>query len=235
MEVFEIPSVETRTREVRRLRPRRGVFGKIAQLFAGEKEYTDTEEIIDTRQRDEALAMRSEHLADVEACRSAISAEMEQYHKPEVSSSALEAEIAEYRERLTELRSDYVEAVQRHEKKIEQDAARMMKRIQREIKDYAEERGEEFARGVGAALKEMEQQSYEAVRGMIVGRVGDQIRTLEERLNQLIADSQASDAERDEKLQRSEAARELASDLMSRSAAFEVEIQQEMTDVIKGA
>ena len=116
-----------------------------------------------------------------------------------------------------------------------QDAARAMKRIRREIGGYAEERGEEFERTVNAGLKAMEQQSYEAVRGMVSARVGDELRRYEERLNQLISDSQASDAERDEKLTQAEAAREKLLDLMSRSAVIEGEITAEMTDVIEEA
>ena len=232
---FTIPDVEKSVREVRRTRARRGLFGKIAGLLVGDKEYIDTEEHFDRSKHDAAVEMRERRLADVDEQRARLREEMRKYQTTENSSRAFDIEIAERRERLSELHSDYQEALKRHEEKIVQDAARAMKRIRREIGGYAEERGEEFERTVNAGLKAMEQQSYEAVRGMVSARVGDELRRYEERLNQLISDSQASDAERDEKLTQAEAAREKLLDLMSRSAVIEGEITAEMTDVIEEA
>lgn len=232
---FTIPDVERSTQEVRRTRARRGLFGKIAGLFVGDKEYTALEERVDSSKHDAAVEMRERRLAEVDEQQAQIRAEMRQYQTPEMGSRAFDIEIAERSERLKELHSDYQNALKRHEEKIAQDAARAMKRIRREIRSYAEERGEEFERAISAGLKAVEQQSYEAVRGMVSARVGDEIRRYEERLNQLIADSQASDAERDTKLQQAEEARSEVTDLMTRSAVFEGEIQSEMNDVIKEA
>ena len=230
---FTIPDVERSTHEVRRTRTRRGLFGMIAGLFVGDKEYTDVEERVDSSKHDAAIEMRERRLAEVDEQRAQIRAEMRQYQMPETSSRAFDIEISERKERLQEMRSDYQDALKRHEEKIAQDAARAMKRIRREIKNYAEESSESFERTVSSGLKAVEQQSYEAVRGMVSARVGDEICRYEERLNRLIADSQASDAERDEKLARAEAARERVTELMSRSAEFEGEIESVMTDKLR--
>ena len=79
----------------------------------------------------------------------------------------------------------------------------------------------------------MKQKSYEAVRGMVTVRIEDEIRRCEERLARLIADSEASDAERDQKLQLAQEARAEADALIARSEAFAREIADKMQDVIE--
>jgi len=156
---------------------------------------------------------------------------MEQYREPDVCSEEFDIEVQRCNRRLEELHNDYLDSMQKYTERLEKDAARARKRIMREITRYAEERGEEFERAVASGLKEMEQQSYEAVRGMVTARVTDEIRRYEERLNRLIEDCKASDAERDAKLAQAQAARESAIELLSRCAELEQELQQ-MQDTI---
>lgn len=234
-DIFDIPDVEYSKHEVRRTRPRRGLFGKLAGLLVGDKEYIDVEERVDTTRRDEALAMRGQRLAEVDKEQQELRAAMEQYRAPEKDSGLFEIEIAETKERLNELRRDYTEAMEKHQAKLEQDAGRAMKRMRRDIENYADESTEEFERALLARLKSSEQTVFEAVRGMVAGRVGEQIRRNEELLNRLIEDSQASDAERDEKLTQAQAAREIVAGLMSRSAELQTEIEEAMTDKIQEA
>ena len=130
---------------------------------------------------------------------------------------------------------DYKESLKRHTEKIAADVAKAMKRIRREIVKYVDEYGYEFQKAVESGLDEMQKQSCKAVCELVSMRLGEEVQRCEKRLNKLIADSQASDAERNTKLQQAEEARLTVEDLMKRSAELEAEIESEMNDKIKEA
>ncbi len=229
--MFEIPAVHKYRQETIIKRNREGVFGKIAQVFMGRKQDVETVEYVDDTAQVAALAERQARLNSISAERAELLSMMEQYREPDVCSEEFDIEVQRCNRRLEELHKDYLESMQKYTERLEKDAARARKRIMREIIRYAENRGDEFNRAVDSGLKEMAQQSYEAVRGMVTARVTDEIRRYEERLNRLIEDCKASDAERDAKLAQAQAARESAIELLSRCAELEQELQQ-MQDTI---
>ena len=69
---------------------------------------------------------------------------------------------------------------------------------------------------------------------MIESRVNDEITRQQKKMDKLIEDSKASDAERDNKLQRATAALDTVKELLGRVAELEVELD-EMNDKIKEA
>lgn len=230
---FTIPAVDRYEVPVIGVRDRRGFFGKIGNFLFGGREYQTVEVKTDSSARDEALRLRDGRLDGIAAERAQLQKEMREYQEPAVGSEELDYEIKAAHQRMQRLQKEYKDALQKHTERIEKEAARAMKGMRREIRRYAEERGEEFERAARSGLQAVKQKSYEAVRGMVTVRIEDEIRRCEERLARLIADSEASDAERDQKLQLAQEARAEADALIARSEAFAREIADKMQDVIE--
>ena len=235
---FPIPDVKRTRRPVRRTEKREsdGLLGKAMVFLLGDKrEYIDMEECEDRREHEAAIKRRDKRLEEFDKRNNEIRSEMSQYRAPEKSSRRLEAELKCQRENLQEMHRDYKESLKRHTEKIAADVAKAMKRIRREIVKYVDEYGYEFQKAVESGLDEMQKQSCKAVCELVSMRLGEEVQRCEKRLNKLIADSQASDAERNTKLQQAEEARLTVEDLMKRSAELEAEIESEMNDKIKEA
>lgn len=235
---FTLPAVKITHYDayVMRRREPQGVFGTIKSWAFGDQERCIERKVhVDREAHDEAKKRRTSSLARFDKQEEEIRREMREYRAPEKSSRRLEAELKLQRENLQEMHRDYKESLKRHTEKIAADVAKAMKRIRREIVDYVDEYGYEFQKAVESGLEEMQKQSCKAVCELVSMRIGEEVQRCEERLNKLIADSQASDAERNTKLQQAEEARLIVEELMKRSAELEAEIESEMNDKIKEA
>ena len=103
LDTFTIPNVEYRTRTVTKTRERGGLFGRIAGLFVGDKEYKDTEEIRNSSAHDEAIAQRDRILSDIDTERAALLKDMEKYSNIDGTSDEFNAEIERKNRKLNEM------------------------------------------------------------------------------------------------------------------------------------
>ena len=227
---FSLPSVQIRQKQ--RVEKHRG--GKIGEfiecLFGKEIVEMDVE---DRSAQNAARQQKEERLDLLEQERQELLAAMEQYRVPEMGAEEYRIEVEMLRRQREKLHKEYMDAMHRHTEKLEKDGARARKQMLRAIRRYAEDRGEDFDRAVGAGLRQMQQQSFEAVQTMVSARVTEETERYEARLNRIIEECCASDAERDAKLARAEAARDDAIELLNRGLVFETELDAQMQDEIQ--
>ena len=235
LDTFVIPAVERRTRKVKKLRDRRGLWGWVAQIYVGKKEYEDEVEIVDSSAHDEAEKQRKEILENIDSERGGLQKEMAKYSNQDSGSSEeFEAEIQRKTKRLEKMNAEYKAYVEKYMASLDADAAKARKKVIREIKDYIENFAEENIQSINKYLAGTERKMFEAVKAMIETRVNTEIERQQKKMDMLIEDSKASDAERDEKLQKATTARDTVIELLKRVMELEVEID-DMTDVIEEA
>ncbi|MBR0061252.1 MAG: dynamin family protein [Selenomonadaceae bacterium] len=234
LDTFTIPAVEYRTRTVTKTRERRGLFGWIAGVFVGDKEYKDTEESRDSSAHDEAVNQRDRILSDIDTERAALLKDMEKYSNTGGTSDEFDAEIQRKNRKLNEMDAEYKAEVEKFMASIDADAAKARKKILREIKSYVEDFTEENIQGINKYLAGIERKMFDAVKAMIESRVNVEITRQQKKMDKLIEDSKASDAERDNKLQRAAAALDTVKELLGRVAELEVELD-DMNDKIREA
>lgn len=234
-DVFNIPPVEIRTRTVTKLRDRRGLGGAIAQLFFGQKEYQETVEEPDpTSQAAHAGAKqkREEILNDIDEERVALLKEMDKYSSVEVGSSEeFDVEIQLKSKQLEQLHENYKADVAKYMASLDADTTKARKKICREIKSYVEDFAEENIQSINRYLAGIERKMFDSVRTVIEARVNAEIERQQKKMEMLIEDSKASDAKRDEKLQRAIAGRDTVKELLGRVAEIGAELD-EMNDHI---
>ncbi|MBR0262184.1 MAG: dynamin family protein [Selenomonadaceae bacterium] len=235
LDTFVIPAVERRTRKVKKLRDRRGLWGWVAQIYVGKKEYEDEVEIVDSSAHDEAEKQRKEILENIDSERGGLQKEMAKYSNQDSGSSEeFEAEIQRKTKRLEKMNAEYKADVEKYMASLDADAAKARKKVIREIKDYIENFAEENIQSINKYLAGTERKMFEAVKAMIETRVNTEIERQQKKMDMLIEDSKASDAERDEKLQKATTARDTVIELLKRVMELEVELD-DMTDVIEEA
>ena len=234
LDTFTIPAVEYRMRTVTKTRERRGLFGWIAGVFVGDKEYKDTEEIRNSSAHDEAINQRDKILSDIDTERAALLKDMEKYSGQSGTSDEFDAEIERKSRKLNEMNAEYKADVEKYMASLDADAAKARKKILREIKSYVEDFTDENIQGINKYLAGIERKMFDAVKAMIESRVNVEITRQQKRIDKLIEDSKASDAERDNKLQRAAAALDTVKELIGRVAELEVELD-DMNDTIKEA
>lgn len=232
LDTFTVPAVEYRTRKVKKLRDRRGIGGFFAQLLVGQKEYEDTEEIVDSVAHDEAQQQRDEILGNIDSEHAELLKKMESYSdKDSGSSEEFDVDIQRKSKQLEQLNADYKAEVEKYMASLDSDASKARKKISREIKSYIESFAEENIDSINKYLASIERKMFDAVKAMIEARVNVEIERQQKKMDILIEDSKASDAARDEKLQKATAARELVLALLGRVAELEVELG-DMNDTI---
>ena len=235
LDTFVIPAVERRTRKVKKLRDRRGLWGWVAQIYVGKKEYEDEVEIVDSSAHDEAEKQRKEILENIDSERGGLQKEMAKYSNQDSGSSEeFEAEIQRKTKRLEKMNAEYKADVEKYMASLDADAAKARKKVIREIKDYIENFAEENIQSINKYLAGTERKMFEAEKAMIETRVNTEIERQQKKMDMLIEDSKASDAERDEKLQKATTARDTVIELLKRVMELEVELD-DMTDVIEEA
>ena len=232
LDTFTVPAVEYRTRKVKKLRDRRGILGWVAQLYVGKKEYEDTEEIRDSTAHDEAQKQRNDILGSIDSERAELLKKMESYSdKDSGSSEEFDADIQRKTKQLDQLNADYKAEVEKYMASLDADATKARKKISREIKSYIESFAEENIDSINKYLASMERKMFDAVKAMIETRVNVEIERQQKKMDMLIEDSKATDAARDEKLQKATAAKELVAELLDRVVKLEVELS-DMNDTI---
>lgn len=234
-ETFTIPDVDRRTKKVKTPKPYGGILGGLLTILIGPKMEEENQEYDDSTAHDEAVQQKNQKLIEVDEARAEVLREMEKYKNEDADSEVLNVEIESRKHRLNELRNDYKEDVQKHIAALEKDAEKACKKLRSDIAGYAEEQAEDGRRAIDTFLRVREQKTFSALQTMVAARIQEEIGRWQARLDRLIADSKASDAERDEKLQRAKMALDRASELLGIGAELEEEINSDMNDVIKEA
>lgn len=238
-ETFVIPSVEYRMRPETKIEKRDwehgGLFGAIKGFFVGDKEIEVTREARDSSAHDDAIRNRDEALSKIESERAEIQRQMAKYSDQNSGSSEdFEEEINRKTRRLNEMNEEYKEEIRKYMANLDKDATRARRKIRREIKDYIENFVEENIQSINKYLASIERKMFEAVKAMIELRVNAEIERQQKKLDKLIEDSKASDAERNEKLQKARKARDRVIELLGQVAELDTELN-EMKDQIKDA
>ncbi len=234
LDTFTIPAVEYRTRTVTKTRERRGLLGWIAGVFVGDKEYKDTEESRDSSAHDEAVNQRDRILSDIDTERASLLKDMEKYSNLSGTSDEFDAEIQRKNRKLNEMDTEYKAEVKKYMASLDATDAKARKKILREIKSYVDDFAEENIQGINKYLAGTERKMFDAVKAMIESRVNAEITRQQKKMAKLIEDSKASDAERDNKLQRAATALDTVKELIGRVAELEVELD-DMNDKIEEA
>lgn len=234
LETFTIPDVEYRTRTVTKTKSRGGILGFVAGLLIGDKEYQEKEETRDSSAHDAAVEMRDKTLSAIESERAELLKEMANYSNQSGTSEDFDAEIQRKSRQLEKLNEEYKADVKKYMASLDADAAKARKKILREIKEHIENFADENSQTIRKYLDGIERKMFDAVRAMLESRFNAEIERQQKKIDMLIEDSKASDAERDSKLQKATAAREFIAELLGRVAEVESELE-EMSDVIEEA
>lgn len=234
LETFTIPDVEYRTRTVTKTKARGGFLGFFTGLLIGDKEYQDTEETRDSSAHDAAVEMYDKTLSAIDSERAELLKEMANYSNQSGTSEDFDAEIQRKSRQLEKLNEEYKADVKKYMASLDADAAKARKKILREIKEYIENFADENSQTIRKYLDGIERKMFDAVKAMLESRFNAEIERQQKKIDMLIEDSKASDAERDSKLQKATAAREFIAELLGRVAEVESELE-EMSDVIEEA
>lgn len=234
LETFTIPAVEYRTRTVTKTKSRGGFLGFFTGLLIGDKEYQDTEETVDSSAHDAAVEMYDKTISAIESERAELLKEMASYSNQSGTSENFDAEIQRKSRQLEKLNEEYKADVKKYMASLDADAAKARKKILREIKEHIENFADENSQTIRKYLDGIERKMFDAVRAMLESRFNAEIERQQKKIDMLIEDSKASDAERDSKLQKATAAREFIAELLGRVAEVESELE-EMSDIIEEA
>ena len=233
LETFTIPDIEYRTKTVTKKRPRGGLFGAVASIFIGDKEVQEYEDIINSAAHDEAIRMRDHLLSNIDEERAEIIKQMKDYaNKNDGTSEDFEAEIQRKTRIREKMEENYNAEVARYTAKLDKDAEKARKNIRREINDFIENFITENVRNIEKYLGDIESQMFDTVKAIIEARLNSEIERQQKKMDMLIEDSKASDAQREEKLQKANASRDLICDLLSKVADLQGELE-ELTDTIE--
>ena len=234
IETFTIPAVEYRTRTVTKKRPRTGLFGRLANVLVGDKEYIENEETVDSSAHDDAIKMRNEGLSAIDSERENVLVEMKKYSNQNLGSSeSLDFEIQDRQRQLTCLNESYKEEIKKYMAGMEKDVARAKKKIYREISNYVENFFDENKRTINSYLEKIKSKMFNAVQEMLLARVNAEIQRQQKKIDKLIEDSKTSAAMRDEKLQKARTDRDRVIELLAIGAELENELEYGMADAIE--
>ena len=232
LENFIIPEVERRTHKVTKYRERKGLLGWVAGIFIGDKPYEDTKETFDSTAKDEAQNRLNEILGGMDEERENLIKEMEKYSAGDnISSEEINAEIQRKSAQLKRMNENYEADVKKYMAELDADAAKVRKKILREIKSYIEDRSDENIQDIKKYLDGIEKRMFDSVKSVIEARVNVEIERQQKKIDTLIEDSKASVAERDEKMQKAISARDNVLKLLGHVAEIEAELD-EMNDTI---
>ncbi len=232
-DTFTIPAVEHRNKTVTKTKERDGLFGRIANGLIGDKEYTEIIDITDPTAHDEAITARDNILSEIDKEKAQIQEEMKSYADQSYGTSEdFEDEIQRKSNRLKNLEEEYKAANARYLEKLDKDAAKARKKICRQISEYVEEFIEENVKTISKHLAGIEGNMFDAVKAIIESRLNAEIERQQKKMDKLIEDSKASDALRDEKLQKAQASKDLITDLLAQVAELQMELE-ELNDVIE--
>jgi len=239
IDTFSIPEVRYITEKEEKTRWRGGLLGIIGTIFIGKEHYyEDKDPTVDKTSKeahDEAQKQHDEILGSIDSERAELLREMSRYASTDTTSSEeFDAEIQRKSRQLEKMNADYKAEVEKYMAGMDADAAKARKKILREIKSYMEEFTDENIQSINKYLAGTERKMFDSVKAVIESRVNAEIERQKKKLDMLIEDSKASDAARDEKLQKATAAKELVAELLGRVAELEVELD-EMTDKIEEA
>lgn len=233
LDTFTIPAVEHRTKTETKTRMRRGIGGFIAWIFVGEKEYQETTDITDSTAHDEAIKTRDERLSKIDEESDSLLKDLERYSNQSAGTSdEFDTEIQRKSKQLERLSEEYKAEVAQYMEKLDKDSKKLRRKICSQIADYTESFIEENVQGINKYLASIEGKMFDAVRAIIEARVNAELERQQKKMTKLIEDSKASDALRDEKLQKANAAMESVKRLLGCVVELEVELE-EMNDIIE--
>lgn len=231
---FTIPEIKYNTKIENKKRWRGGLLGIIGTILIGKEHYTETTKEEDTHSKeahDDAKKMRKNTLDKIDNERTDIENKIKISSYQNDSSEEYDAEIQRKTKQLDKLNADYKAEVEKYMASLDADAAKARKKIFREIKSYIEDFADANIQSINKYLAGTERKMFDAVKAMIETRVNTEIERQQKKMDMLIEDSKASDAARDEKLQKATAARERITQLLGRVAELEAELD-EMNDQI---
>ena len=153
-------------------------------------------------------------------------------NKNDGTSEDFEAEIQRKTRIREKMEENYNAEVARYTAKLDKDAEKARKNIRREINDFIENFITENVRNIEKYLGDIESQMFDTVKAIIEARLNSEIERQQKKMDMLIEDSKASDAQREEKLQKANASRDLICDLLSKVADLQGELE-ELTDTIE--
>jgi len=236
IDTFSIPEVRYITEKEEKTRWRGGLLGILGTILIGKKHYYEAKDpTVDKTSKeahDEAQKQRDEILGSINSEHEKLIKEMSRYESTDTTSSEeFDAEIQRKSRQLEKMNADYKAEVEKYMADMDADADKARKKILREIKSYMEEFTDENIQSINKYLAGTERKMFDSVKAIIESRVNAEIERQKKKLDMLIEDSKASDAARDEKLQKATAAKERVSELLGRVAELEVELD-EMTDQI---
>lgn len=236
LDTFDPPRIEYINEEKIEKKTPGGILGIAKFILFGRDKVKKINRVVDEGSKqahDDAIEARDKRVKELDTERENLLQEMNRYANQNVGSSEeFDAEIQRKSRRLEQLQEAYKSDVAKYMEKLDKDAAKARRKIRREIDDYAESFVAENVQGINKHLASIESKMFEAVKALIEARVNDEIERQQKKLDMLIEDSKASIAERDEKLQRANAARDLIVKLLGQVAEVENELA-DMNDTIE--
>lgn len=215
---------------------RGGLGGKILTPIIGKKVVNEQKRKEDTTERDAAIAKQNRILenlnSDIEKLKDRVN---RAGSSSEVSSDELNYDIERKKIKLLERQREYEQSIQAFNEGLQRDANRACQKLKVQINNFVRDRTEESRAAISKYLRDSKTQSLKAIEGLLASCIDDELKHQQTKLDKLIEMSQANAQDRDNKLQEANAALDVVTQLLSRGAELEIEIEESMNDTIAEA
>lgn len=230
---FNPREVQTNVETRHGFRDRRGIVGSIAQLLLGQKEYTEDVTVKDSTAHDEDVRTKEENIKEMKAGIKEVETQKNEIDTDFIDSDTLSIKAGQIDRRIRELERNLQRYRENASKQLQEEADKANRKLRRDIGDYVDDTILILKRTMEEGLENQKENYISAVRALAVTTIHKELEEKQGRLNSLIAAMEASDKERDQKLQGAEGRNKILTDLLQKEAAIETELKQIKPDTIE--
>lgn len=194
---YPIPSPRREWRDVPKTRDRRGIGGKIAQIFVGKKEFTESELFIDDSEHQAALAARKEKIGkyevDLNNLEEKLNSIPEDDGECELRKRRLERQIRDKEDERNKLIQEFTE-------KYQQENAQSIKALKRRLEDHLYEVGADVKCKLNQYLQEERRIQADVITDQMTATINKILEKNSQQIAKLQEAVKSSDAEKNEKI-----------------------------------
>ena len=230
---FTIREAVTSTEEQTYVRDRRGIFGKIAQVFVGGKEvsksvivHDNSAQLRDQKRYDD---MVSGMAGEIDKKRG----ELDGLKGSAANSEVLNEELQQLKDAMERKSEKLAQDREKYGEQLKKDAAKAMQRMCRDIDYYVGDTVRLLCREAENQIDDQKRAYAKMVRGMAQATIDAELKKKEMHLKDLCDAADASDKERDAKLSAAQAASDELLELLKAGTALEAELDVGLNDTIQ--
>ena len=215
------------------MRDRRGIFGKIAQVFVGGKEvsksvivHDNSAQLRDQKRYDD---MVSGMAGEIDKKRG----ELDGLKGSAANSEVLNEELQQLKDAMERKSEKLAQDREKYGEQLKKDAAKAMQRMCRDIDYYVGDTVRLLCREAENQIDDQKRAYAKMVRGMAQATIDAELKKKEMHLKDLCDAADASDKERDAKLSAAQAASDELLELLKAGTALEAELDVGLNDTIQ--